>query len=288
MNSFHLPSFSFFTRFSCFCYFLLFLFTDSVLEWVWGPSWACTEISCLSQSLFWFRCVLLCWRTCVPDLSLAGGKATFQLRCRRQEAPGRGPGGFKTWKSSTGLDLPLSGTAAPDVVTKHQSGLSRQETGVVRACASEELFWDHGEPSWSHQGYWGVSGGHGTCTHGQATSVPCWFLAEVIAFLHPGCLRLENSGGEGSPEPKSTVEHLEGTVQQRKKAKWSKGTYTLGLIVQIAWLPSLQKDLTTPCATSRVWGAFGLCLALVRDYGSFKSLPSSHAKKKKKSGITLF
>lgn len=74
------------------------------------------------------------------DLSLAGRKATFQLRCRRQEAPGRGPGRFKTWKSSTGLDLPFSGTAAPDVVTKHQSGLSRQETGVVRACASEELF----------------------------------------------------------------------------------------------------------------------------------------------------
>lgn len=59
-----------------------------------------------------------------------------------QEAGGsrEGSWGVKTWKISPGLDLPSSGTAAPDVVTKHQAGLSLQETGVGRVCAREELF----------------------------------------------------------------------------------------------------------------------------------------------------
>lgn len=44
---------------------------------------------------------------------------------------GAGPWGLKAWKSSTGLDLPSSGAAAPDVVTTHQSQRSLQEVGVI-------------------------------------------------------------------------------------------------------------------------------------------------------------
>ena len=59
----------------------------------------------------------------------------------------------------------------------------------------------------------------------------------------------------------STAEKLERTAQQGKKENDPKAC-TLGLIVQILQLPSLQKDLTNPMPTSHVRGAFGLWLGL--------------------------
>lgn len=57
---------------------------------------------------------------------------------------------------------------------------------------------------------------------GQATSVQCGFLAEVVSFLHPGWWGPKNAGGEGRPEPKPTVESLGRTAQQQK-SKMGKG-----------------------------------------------------------------
>lgn len=56
--------------------------------------------------------------------------------------------------------------------------------------------------------------------HGWALTRGVWGAGSWrISFFHPGWWGLENSGGEESPEPKSTVETLERTAQQRKMMK---------------------------------------------------------------------
>lgn len=109
----------------------------------------------------------------------------------------------------------------------------------------------------------------------------CWPQQSPFYTRAGGACR--NSEAEGSPEPTYTLEMLGKTVQQRKKRKTIKALYTLGLLVNVALLPSLQKDFTVPTPAGHGRGAFDLCLGLHGGLWLLKNLCLSDTQKQKKA-----